>query len=52
MVWTGIHHGGRTAAVDETGALTGMRYRDENLQHRVIMHKKLTGGVSHHEETT
>ena len=51
VVWTGIHHGGRTA-VHETGALTGMRYRDEILQHRVIMDKKLKGGVSHHEETT
>ena len=49
MVWAGIHHGGRTALVHVAGALTGIRYRDEILQHHVISHMNFNGDMFQHE---
>ena len=49
MVWAGIHHGGRTALVHVAGTLTGIRYRDEILQHHVIPHMNVNGGMFQHD---
>ena len=39
------HHCGRTVLVHVAGELTGIRYRDEMLQHHVIPHMKINGGM-------
>ena len=49
MVWARIHHSDRTALVGVAGALTGIRYRDEILQHQVIPHMNINGGMFHHD---
>ncbi|XP_041357479.1 glutaredoxin domain-containing cysteine-rich protein CG12206-like [Gigantopelta aegis] len=49
MVWAGIHHGGRTALVHVAGALTDIRYRYEVLQHHVIPHMNVNGGMFQHD---
>ena len=36
VVWAGMPHGGGTVLGQVAGALTGIRYRDEILQHHVI----------------
>ena len=44
IVWVGIYHGGKTAVT-----LTGIRYRDEILQHHVIPHMYDNGGSFQHD---
>ena len=39
----GIHHGGRTVLVYVVGALMGISYRDNLLQHHVILHVNFNG---------
>ena len=43
MVWTGIHHSGRTTLVHVAGAPSGIRYQDSILQHHVILHIYING---------
>ena len=45
MVWSGIHHGDRTALVRVNGALNDQIYRDEILQHHVVPLFNVTGGI-------
>ena len=49
VVGAGIHHGGRTAFVQGAGGLTGIRYRDQILQHHVIPHMNVNGGMFQHD---
>ena len=45
MLWARIHHGGRTTIVHVAGALTGIRYRDDIMQHHVIPHISFNCGI-------
>ena len=49
MVLTSIHHGGRTALVHAARVLMGIRYRNEILQHHVILHMNVNGEVLQHD---
>ncbi|XP_041357449.1 helicase with zinc finger domain 2-like [Gigantopelta aegis] len=49
MVWAGIHHGGRTALLRVAVARTGIKYRDDILQHHVIPHMNFNGGMFQHD---
>ena len=49
-VWAGIHYGCRTALVHAAGALMGIRYRDKILQHHIILHMRLNGGMFQHDD--
>ena len=48
MVSARTHHGGRAPVVHVSGALTDISYRDEILQHRVIPHMNVNGGIFQH----
>ena len=49
MLCAEIHNGGRTAFMHLAGALSGIRYRDEILQHHVIPHMNFNGGMFQHD---
>ena len=49
VVWAGTQPCGRTALVHVAGALTGIRYRDDILQHHVIPHMNVNGGTFQHD---
>ena len=42
MFRAGIHHSRRKVSVHVAGALTGIRYRDEILQHDIIPHTNVS----------
>ena len=45
IVWAEIHHANRTVLVNVGGALAGNIYRDKILQHHVIPHMNVNGGM-------
>ena len=44
-MWARIHHSGMSVLVHVAGALTGIKYRDEILQHHVIPHMNFNDGM-------
>ena len=45
MMWSGIHHDGRTAVVRVNEALNAQIYRYEILQYHVVPPINVTGGI-------